>query len=133
MRFVFSINLVRFKKNSQKGQVMKIPAKVPEKGFYYHYKHDPSGPINNYAYEVVGVGVHTEEDCRPEDASMVVYRPLYEASVYKAGKLLDLRPLEMWMGEVTKDDKTFLRFQKITDPGVISELEKIKKEMYGTN
>ncbi len=112
---------------------MKIPTKVPEKGFYYHYKHDSNGPINNYAYEMVGVGVHTEEDCRPEDANMVVYRPLYEASVYKAGKLFDLRPLDMWMGEVTKDDKTFLRFQKITDSKIIAELEKIKKEMYGTN
>lgn len=109
---------------------MKIPTSVPDKGFYYHYKHDPNGPVNNYAYEVVGVGVHTEDDCRPEDANMVVYRPLYEASVYKAGKLFDLRPLEMWMGNVTKDGRTFPRFQKITDPEVISQLEAIKKEMY---
>lgn len=109
---------------------MKIPAKVPEKGFYYHYKHDPNGAVNNYTYEVVGVGVHTEEDCRPEDANMVVYRPLYEAAVYKAGKLFDLRPLEMWVGSVTKDGKTFPRFQKITDPKVIAELEVIKTKMY---
>jgi len=109
---------------------MKIPTKVPEKGFYYHYKHDPNGEFNNYAYEVVGVGVHTEDDCRPEDASMVVYRPIYESSVYTAGKLFDLRPLEMWMGDVTKDDKTFPRFKKITDPEVIAKLEEIREEMY---
>lgn len=89
---------------------MKISNKVPENGFYYHYKHDPNGPMNNYAYEVVGVGVHTEDDCRIEDANMVVYRPLYESSVYKAGKLFDLRPLEMWMDNVTKDGITFPRF-----------------------
>lgn len=112
---------------------MKIPTKVPEKGFYYHYKHDPKGSVNNYAYEVIGVGIHSEDDCRPEDANMVVYQPLYEAAVYKAGKLFDLRPLEMWMGDVTKDGETFRRFQRIIDPVVITELEKIKKEMYGTS
>ena len=109
---------------------MKIPARVPESVFYYHYKHDEKGPVNTYAYEVIGVGCHTEDDCRPEDANMVVYRPLYESSVYKAGKLFDLRPLDMWMGNVTKDDRTFPRFQKITDMAVIAELEVIKNQMY---
>lgn len=109
---------------------MKIPTRVPEKGLYYHYKHDPSGAVNNYAYEMVGVGCHTEDDCRPQDANMVVYRPLYEASVYKAGKLFDLRPLDMWMDKVTKDGRTFPRFQKITDPAVIAELTAIRNQMY---
>lgn len=98
---------------------MKIPTKVPAKGFYYHYKHDPEKSINDHAYEVVGVGVHTEDDCRPEDTNMVVYRPLYEASVFKAGKLFDLRPLEMWMGKVSKNAKVMPRFERITDPEVI--------------
>lgn len=110
---------------------MKIPTKVPENRFYYHYKHNPDGVVNNYAYEVVGVGVHTEDDCRPEDANMVVYRPLYEAKVFTAGKLFDLRPLDMWMGEVDFGGKTMPRFQKISDPTVIEQLEKIKIEMYG--
>ena len=109
---------------------MNIPTKIPSNGFYYHYKHDPDGPIGNYAYEVVGVGCHTEDDCRPEDANMVVYRPLYESSVYKAGKLFDLRPLEMWMGEVVLNDKKILRFNKINDPAIIERLEIIKKKMY---
>ncbi len=109
---------------------MKIPSKVPEKGYYYHYKHDPKGEINNYAYEVVGVGVHTEDACRPEDANMVVYRPIYESSVYKAGKLFDLRPLEMWMGSVNKDGKNITRFSKITDESVIKRLTEIRDLMY---
>lgn len=110
---------------------MNIPNHVPENGFYYHYKHDSNGPINNYAYEVMGVGCHTEADCRPEDANMVVYRPLYEeASVYKAGKLFDLRPLSMFMEEVSKDGKTFPRFQKITDSTIVSRLETIRGHMY---
>ena len=105
---------------------------VPENGFYYHYKHDPAGPVNNYAYEVVGVGHHTEDDCRPEDKHMVVYRPLYEAFVYKAGKLFDLRPLEMWMGTVEKEGEKVSRFSKITDPERIRELTEIREAMYGT-
>ncbi len=110
--------------------MLTIPKKVPENTFYYHYKHDPSGAINDYAYEVVGVGHHTEDDCRPIDNNMVIYRPIYESSVYKAGKLFDLRPLEMWMDDVTRDGKTFPRFQKITDPKVIKELKVIRDKMY---
>ncbi len=109
---------------------MKIPTKVPELGFYYHYKHNPENGIQDYAYEVIGVGIHTEGDCRPEDANMLVYRPLYEAVVYTAGKFFDLRPLEMWMENVKKDGRSFPRFQKITDPAIIVELEIIKKKMY---
>ncbi len=109
---------------------MQTPKKVPEKGFYYHYKHDPKGAINNYAYEFIGVGCHTEEDCRPEDANMVIYRPLYEAFVYKAGKLFDLRPLDMWMGDVEVGGVTKKRFTRIIDPSLIAELEKIRAQMY---
>ena len=104
---------------------------VPENGFYYHYKHDPAGPVNNYAYEVVGVGHHTEDDCRLEDQYMVVYRPLYEAFVYKAGKLFDLRPLEMWMGTVESDGETVSRFTKVTESERVRELAKIRDAMYG--
>jgi len=105
---------------------INAPAKVPQNGFYYHYKHDPSGEMNNYAYEVCGVGAHTEED----GIFLVVYRPLYESSVYKAGKLFDIRPLEMWMGDVTKEGKTFPRFSRITDQEVLAQLEVIKENMY---
>jgi hypothetical protein len=109
---------------------MKIPNTVPDPGFYYHYKHDAHGVVNNYAYEVIGTGCHTEDDCRPEDANLVVYRPLYESSVYKAGKLFDIRPLEMFMENITKDDKTMSRFKKITDEGVIAQLIAIRDQMY---
>ena len=117
---------------------MKLPEKVPEKGFYYHYKHDPSGPVNNYAYKVVGVGFHTEDvpDRHSNDAFFVNYLPLYEsAAVYQASQKFgmvctDERPLEMWMGNVTKEGKTFPRFTKITDPAALVELELIEKKMY---
>jgi hypothetical protein len=35
------------------------PARLPEPGYYYHFKHDPDGPLNNYAYYIYGVGHHT--------------------------------------------------------------------------
>jgi hypothetical protein len=104
---------------------MKIPDHVPEEGFYYHYKHDPSGTINNYAYELVGVGCHTEED-----ENMVIYRPLYPTSISAAGKLYFLRPLEMWIETVEVKGKTMQRFQKIADDETRAQLEIIKKEMY---
>ena len=66
------------------------PSRQPEPGYYYHFKHDPAGPLNNYAYYIYGVGQHTEEDCRSEDAFMQVYRPLYEeAYAYRNGGLFD--------------------------------------------
>ena len=76
---------------------MPPPEQCPEPGYYYHYKHDPNGPLNNYAYYIYGVGHHTEDDCRPEDAFMQVYRPLYEtAYAYRNGGMFDLRPLYMF-------------------------------------
>jgi hypothetical protein len=102
---------------------------IPENGFYYHYKHDPAGAVNNYAYEVMGIGHHTEVDGLDESA-MVMYRPLYEASVYKIEKHWDLRPVGMFMEDVTKDGKTFPRFQEITDEAVLAELAKVRDAMY---
>ncbi|MES2226115.1 MAG: DUF1653 domain-containing protein [Patescibacteria group bacterium] len=107
------------------------PEHVPEPGFYYHYKHDPLGPENNYAYEVVAVGHHTEEDARPEDRFMVAYRPLYDtALVYRLGRMFDLRPLDMFMETVVKDGIEMPRFDKIDDMELISRLKIICAEMY---
>ncbi len=105
---------------------MKRPEGIPENTFYYHYKHDPFGEVNNYAYEVVGVGCHTED----KGSFMVVYRPLYESSVYSAGKMFYLRPLSMWVERVTKGGRSFARFRKITDPGVLACLTALRNEMY---
>jgi hypothetical protein len=114
---------------------LSIPKKVPLSGFYYHYKHNPNGAVNNYAYEVVGVGFHTEGDARQGEEHFVVYRPLYDAAVYDASKSLgiqcfDNRPLEMWMGNVEKDGITIPRFLKIDDPQIIERLQEIKNAMY---
>jgi hypothetical protein len=39
------------------------PENLPAPGYYYHFKHDPDGPVKNYAYYIYGVGHHTEDDC----------------------------------------------------------------------
>lgn len=105
---------------------MKTPARALEKAFYYHYKHDPRGPFNNYAYEVMGVGHHTETK-----EKFVIYRPLYEdAFVYRNGKMYDVRPLEMFMEEVEKDGERFSRFAKITDAKLIKRLEEQREKLY---
>ncbi|MES3032082.1 MAG: DUF1653 domain-containing protein [Patescibacteria group bacterium] len=103
--------------------------KKPEKGFYYHYKHDPKGEVGNYAYEVLNIAHHTEVKGLDESA-MVVYRPLYSAKVYEIGKHWDVRPLAMFMESIIKDGKEISRFTKIIDPKIIFELEKIRDKMY---
>lgn len=101
-------------------------------GFYYHYKHDESKGLRDYAYEVLNVGHHTEMDDFDGAEKMIVYRPLYEsAKVYQAGKHFDVRPYDMFLENVEKGDYKGERFKKITDSAVIAELEKVRDEMYG--
>jgi hypothetical protein len=99
--------------------------RIPENGFYIHYKHDPSGEPHNYAYEVVGLARNTEDK-----SYSVLYRPLYENDWF-APASYQARPLEMFMEEVQKDGNRVPRFRKITDPALISELEKVRMQMYG--
>ena len=97
---------------------------LPKFGFYYHYKHDPKGPFNNYSYEVVGIARDTEDK-----TFSVLYRPLYENDWFKPADYQS-RPLDMFMEDVTKDGKTFPRFTQITDEKVLERLREIRKEMY---
>jgi hypothetical protein len=110
---------------------MNLPNKIPEPGFYYHYKHDPQGPIENYAYEFLSVGLQTETE-----EYLVNYRPLYESarpyqiSLKLDSLCVDTRPLEMWLEIVIKDGQPQPRFQKITDPIIISQLITIRDRIY---
>jgi hypothetical protein len=106
------------------------PKKRPARGYYYHYKHDPAGPVNDYAYFIDGVGAHTEDDCEPEDKFFQIYRPLYEAWVYEHGKMYDVRPLHMHFEFVEHNGKKVPRFLRILDPAIIAELRAIKHKMY---
>lgn len=104
---------------------------VPAKGFYYHAKHDPDGPVNNSAYEVIGVGVHSEDDCDPNDAIMVGYIPLYDCPLADQLHLFQLGPLASWMGEVSVGGRMVPRFTRITDPVIIAQLTRIRGLIYG--
>lgn len=101
----------------------------PQEGFYHHYKHDPTGPVHNYAYYIYGVG-HATEDCPPEWKYTQVYRPLYEAYVFKNGKMFDIRPLYMFFEPAQVNGVPVPRFVRITDPVVIDQLRVIKAQMY---
>lgn len=103
---------------------LPIPKRVPERGFYYHYKHDPKGDVGNYAYEVVGTGLHTEDR-----NYVVIYRPLYKNTFLDNADYC-VRPHDMFVGNLDIEGKTLPRFAKIVDPKVIEKLEKIKREMY---
>jgi hypothetical protein len=93
---------------------------TPERGFYYHYKHDGAKGPTDYAYEVLGTALHTEDE-----SLLVLYRPLYE-SEYAAYA----RPLTMFMETVEKEVNTIPRFSRITDPELIAKLTQIRDTMY---
>ena len=111
---------------------IQIPTKVPVPGFYYHYKHTDNAGEYDYAYEVLGTGCHTEDDCRTIDMHLVVYRPLYGSSVFKAGKFFYVRPLSIFLEDVIKDGVSMHRFTKITNEKSLNLLRAKREEMYGT-
>lgn len=98
---------------------------IPKPGYYYHYKHNPLAGVNDYAYEVVGVARHTEEEF-----FLVLYRPLY-TNDYLAPALYQARPLTNFTESITKDGATMPRFREITDPEVLSQLWEIRGMLYG--
>ena len=91
----------------------------PEPWFYYHCRHDPEKGFDHYAYQVIGVGMHTETEER-----CVIYRSLYgEPQIF-------LRPISMFMDDVEIDGGTMPRFISIENRQVLKALKKKEKEMY---
>jgi hypothetical protein len=97
-----------------------------ENGFYYHFKHDPSISVVHHAYEVVGLGWHTEDE-----AEVVLYRPLYKQD-FMGDVGVAVRPLAMFLETVEREGKTMQRFTKITDEAVIAQLTDARNQLYGT-
>jgi hypothetical protein len=75
-------------------------------------------------YEVVGIARQTEDE-----SLMVLYRPLYE-SIWMPPADYQVRPLEMFVGEVEVGGVRLPRFTLITEPELISQLEKVRDEKY---
>ena len=69
-------------------------------GKYKHFK-------GNY-YEVIGVARHSEDVTQ----EFVVYRALYNSSEFGPNQIW-VRPKEMFLEKVTKDGKTFCRFEEV--------------------
>lgn len=103
-----------------------VPSKLPEPGFYYHNKHDPAAGFTDHAYEMLGVGYHTETG-----EYTVLYRPLYrEAFSYEHGLLGYNRPLAMFMDTIMKEGKESPRFIRVTDSRLIQKLAAVRDELY---
>lgn len=66
-------------------------------GKYKHFK--------GKEYQVIGLAKHSET---LED--MVIYKPLYDCEF---GDIFWVRPLSMFLETITRDDKTFKRFEFI--------------------
>lgn len=97
----------------------------PERGFYYHYKHDPAQGIEHHAYEVTGLARHSEDE-----SLLVRYRPLY-ASAHLGEADEYARPLSLWDVLVEWEGKTLPRFTRIEDQELIAKLRLVREEMYG--
>jgi hypothetical protein len=59
-----------------------------------------------------------------------VYRPLYDAYVYRHGGMFDLRPLHMFYKPAILNGTEVQRFTRITDLALIAELQAIKARIY---
>ena len=97
---------------------------IPENGFYYHYKHDPAGAFNNYAYEVVGLARHSEDK-----SHYVMYRPLYKAEWLIPAQVV-VRPLTTFLEHILKDGKLVPRFRRIQDIECVAKLNQVRDSMY---
>lgn len=104
---------------------LKAPDHAPAPGFYYHFKHDPDGSENAMAYEVTGIGWHTETG-----EYSVMYRPLYEDSGAYTEKLTYLRPVSMFVDIVDKPEYQGPRFTRIEDASLIERLTAIRDRLY---
>jgi hypothetical protein len=89
---------------------------IPENGFYYHYKHDDAKGFNDYTYEVIGIGMHSEDD-----SLFVLYKPLYETDITPANYFV--RPIELFFDTIQWNGKAIDHFTKITDPVLIEKLQ----------
>lgn len=104
-------------------EITEVPEVPLEKGYYYHYKHDPEVSFNNYAYQVLGTLRHTENN-----TLLMVYRPLYENTYLDVD--FSGRPLEMAIETTSVNGAEIQRFTRIEDAKLIARLQEIQKEMY---
>ncbi len=94
-----------------------------QKGFYYHFKHDPNLSINNYAYRLVGIAKNSETE-----EVTVIYKPMYKNKWLSEAELIS-RPIDIFMDTVNKPEYTGPRFRFIEDPEIIAKLNDMRVEL----
>jgi hypothetical protein len=104
--------------------MIEFLSKTPKIGqYFYHYKHNHTKDINNYAYIIVGIALHSETE-----ELLVAYKPLYKPNhLFDYGANFVVRPLEMFVEDVDNQEYNYKgpRFRLITDEKIIAELMKI--------
>ena len=95
---------------------------IPEKDFYYHYKHDELKGFNHHAYEVVGLVRHSEDE-----SLLIIHLPSYENESLAPAQYWT-RPIELFFDEVIVNGKALPHFTKITDPETILKLREIRDQ-----
>lgn len=96
--------------------------KIPQ-GFYYHFKHNPEVSINNYAYWLVGIAKHSENE-----EFTVIYKPMYKNEWLGEAELMS-RPIEMFTDMVEKPEYSGPRFKLIEDPEIIAKLSILRDNL----
>jgi len=94
----------------------------PQTGeYYYHFKHTPDS-VENYAYKVIGTGIHSETE-----EIFVIYKALYKGGWTEEKEVnFTIRPLSNFTETIDRDGKIFKRFTRITDVEVIKKLQEIE-------
>lgn len=81
---------------------MKKMRKIKISGKYKHYK----GKL----YEVIAVGRDSEDPQK----ELIVYKALYDSPEFGKNQIW-VRAKEEFLEEITKDGKTFFRFEEVVD------------------
>ena len=104
-----------------------MPSNPQPGDYYYHYKHNPAKDALNYAYQIVGLALHSETE-----EVFVAYRPLYSPNhVWDHNCDFYVRPLNMFLDEnfVSNGQIIPQRFRKIEG----QELEILNQELMKQN
>lgn len=100
--------------------------KLPELGFWQHYKHDPKKEWCDKTYYFVNYSLDSDTD-----GFRGRYLPLYEETGH-LGPAKDYSiSVERWMSEVEVHGKMVPRYTRVTDPEPLRKLEAKRKEKYG--
>lgn len=104
-----------------------------EPGFYRHWKHDPRGETENYTYEVLS----TAQMLGQVPEHLAIYRPLYKLPALDRERSIRInafaRPIDMFFRPVPTKKGRQSRFERITDPRAIQQLEVVRDRLYREN